>query len=447
MDMKEVEGFYYYQDEKHATVLIVDYLKHYVQKIMNCPPRECTNDETMQYISVDTATIMLEGFSRKFFVIQEINYGNSEPSEEQKRKFRVFEEFNKRYIKHSKYIEEETRLYKVLNEKRLAYTDINDRHIESLQKVDPTLIHDFVSKFIPEDLPEKERTIALVEIMKNRDKNGFDDLMKEMHKDKAYEESNELSKKIQPAFMEFLKAFVDVELLMAKEYSLYTDEYKNKMDEYADKGLFLYCLNTPDLPIDAEDITMDDIYNYFLNDDAMFLQGMFETFVKFGDVGGEINKREADDIVASYNLLIEGKYWASLRNLYALIDHHHKLCADIFNGYEEAKKEFKNGKQRSEYIGKLFTDTKVYYYETVWHKIDAAIEEMNKGGGDRFVSRNAIIHGDYEKPDVNPQAKDVVNVFMIYISMRMIIDRLANIEEIIKESNIYYLSYKTKGWL
>ena len=70
--MKQVEGFYYYQDEKHATVLIVDYLKHSVQKIMNCPPGECMNDEDMQYISVDTATIMLEGFSRKFFMIQEI---------------------------------------------------------------------------------------------------------------------------------------------------------------------------------------------------------------------------------------------------------------------------------------------------------------------------------------------------------------------------------------
>ncbi len=59
LDMKQVEGFYYYQDEKHATVLIVDYLRHYVQKIMNCPPCECMNDEAMEYISVDTATIML----------------------------------------------------------------------------------------------------------------------------------------------------------------------------------------------------------------------------------------------------------------------------------------------------------------------------------------------------------------------------------------------------
>ena len=51
MDMKQVEGFYYYQDEKHATVLIVDYLKHYVQKIMNCSPRECMNGEAKKRLS------------------------------------------------------------------------------------------------------------------------------------------------------------------------------------------------------------------------------------------------------------------------------------------------------------------------------------------------------------------------------------------------------------
>ena len=42
---------------------------------MNCHPGECMNDDDMKYISVDTATIMLEGFSRKFFMIQEINFG------------------------------------------------------------------------------------------------------------------------------------------------------------------------------------------------------------------------------------------------------------------------------------------------------------------------------------------------------------------------------------
>ena len=442
-----LDGFYYYQDEKHATVLIVDYSKHYVQKIMNCPPEHCVNDDNLVFISTDAATMLIDGLRHRFFMIQEVNYGNEEPREKQNRKFHVFEEFNKRYTKYLKYIEEEGKLYQIANEKRLKYEEVNERHLESLQKCDPSLLHDFLKKFIPdENIPEQERIILLGEVMKNRANNGYDSLIAELNKDKNYAESNELSKQLQPAFMDFLMAFINLEMHMAKEYSLYSDEYKAKMDEYADKGLFLYCLNTPDLPIDDKEVTIDDIYNYFLDDDAGNLLGMFEIFIKFGEIG-EVNKREADDLIASFNLLIEGKYWAALRNLYALIDHHHKLCSDTFNGYLEAKKIFKNGKQRSEYITKLFSSSKIDYYEKVWRKLDSAFEEINKCGGKRFVSRNAIIHGDYENPEINPTAKDVVNVLMLYVTMRMIIDHIKNIELIIKESNIYLIAYETKGWL
>lgn len=444
MEKMRLDGFYYYQDEKYATVLIVDYSKHYARKIMNCPPEHCANDENLVFISIDAATMLIDGLRHRFFMLQEVNYGNEEPSKKQKRKFHVFEEFNRRYTKYFKYIEEEGRLFQATNEKRLKYEEINEMHLQSLHKCDPSLIQAFLKKIIPdENIPERERIIIFGEIIKNRATNGYNDLIAELNKDKNYAKSNELAKELQPAFMDFLMAFINLEMHMAKEYSLYSVEYKTKMDEYADKGLFLYCQNTPDLPIDDKEVTIDDIYNYFLDDDAANLLGMFEVFVKFGEIG-EINKREADDLISSFNLLIEGNYWAALRNLYALIDHHHKLCSDIFNGYLEAKKEFKNGKQRSEYITKLFSNSKIDYYERVWNKLDLAFEEINKGSGKRFVSRNAIIHGDYENLDINPTAKDVVNVLMLYVTMRMIIDHFKNIELIIKESNIYLIAHETK---
>lgn len=443
--MMELEGFYYYQDEKYATVLIINYSSHIAKKIMNCPPEYCINDEDLIFISTNAATILIDGLRHRFFIIEETNFNNAEPSEKQQRKFHVFEEFNKRYAKYAKYIEEEGRVFKIANDKRMKYEEINEKHLDSLQKCDSKIFRDFINKFIPdENIPEQKRTRIIGEMLKNRATNGYDELLLELKKDKNYVESNELSKQIQPAFMELLEAFINMEMHLAKEYSLFSDEYKVKIDEYADKGLFLYCLNTPELPIDDKDVTIDDIYNYFLDDDACNLLGMFEVFVKFGEIG-EVNKREADDLVAAFNLLVEGKYWASLRNLYALIDHHHKLCSDIFNGYIEAKQEFKNGKQRSEYITKLFTNAKIEYYEKVWGKLDSAFEEINKGIGERFVSRNAIVHGDYENPDVDPNAKDVVNVLMLYVTMRMIIDHIKNLELIIKETNIYLIAYETKG--
>ena len=444
-DFKQIEKFFYYQNNEYVIILEIDYQKHFVRKINNCLPDECLNDKSIQSISRETAMALLEGLHRLFFLIQELNYENKEPSKDQIRKFTFFDRINRKISNpiYNEYILEEYRLFDLFKEKRMKFTEVTDRHNESIRKCNPNILYDFLKQFIPdENIPERERMRIFVEVLKNGKNNGYEEVRKKLYEDKNYIEANELSKQLLPAYIDFLKALIEVEKHQSKEYELYTDKYKKKLSEYADKGLFLYCQNTPDLPIDDDDITIDDIYNYFSLDNYMYLKDMFETYIDCADAAGEINKREADDLIASFNLLIEGKYWASLRNLYALIDHHHKLCSEIFNGYENMKIKFVNGKQRAEYIDDLFNQMNVFYYEDVWHKINDAIEEINKGSGNRFVSRNAIIHGDYEKIEVNPNAKDVINVFLLYVTMRQMIDHLANIEEAAKNYELYYLGYK-----
>lgn len=438
-----LEKFYYEQDDNKATVITINHQRHYVEKLKNYPIEYCTHNCLIKYVSFHTATILLKGLISDFYIVQEKNYDNESPSNEQNRRFLVCDRINKRFSNpdYYKYIVKERDIYSNLNKKRLEYTILNDRYFDSLGKCDRGLLDEFLHKFSPSNDTDMEIMNELVDILKNKDKNGYSELKKKLMQDKHYAEADEISKEMPKVFFEFLDALIETEQFMAEEYKLFSDKYKTKMDEYAEQGLFLYCQNTPDLPIDDDDITIDDIYNHFLNDDAMYLKGIFEVFVQFGDAVGDINKREADDLVASYHLLIEGKYWAALRNLYSLIDHHHKLCADIFNGFENTKEKFRNGKERSNYIGRLFEKTKVFYYEEVWHKLDAAIGEMNTNSGKRFVSRNSIVHGDYEIPEVNPQAKDVINVFMLYVTLRQMIDHMANIEEATRDFYTYYLGY------
>lgn len=435
-----IEYFFYYQDKNHATVLEVDYVKKIVKKIVDYPPIECAN---MQFISIDTVNVLLIGFHKSFFIVVETKHSSNYIDDKTKRKFEFFDRINKKVQAPSYYkiIEEEYRLCDAFAEKRKKYDDIVEKHNESIRKIDLAQFAKEMEKYSPdENMPEHERIKWIAEVMKNGDTNGFNEFMKKLKSNKEYYESNEISKKIEPAFYELLKAFVDLQKHFSKEYELYSEKYKNKIDEYADKGLFLYCLNTPDLPLEDDAVLIDDIYDYYLSDNAMYLEATFDTFTE-NICMSEINRREADDLIASFNLLNEGKYWASLRNLYALIDHHHKLCSDIFNGYYEEKRKFKNGKQRSKYIEELFEMAKIQYYEKVWDKINEAIEEINTGNGKRFVSRNAIVHGDYEKLEINPNAHDVVNIFLLYVTMRQIIDSLANFENIIKEFNIYAEGY------
>lgn len=441
METNNIECFYYYEIDKTAVVLLINHAKHYVQKIMKCSLDDYLKNNSFKAISRETAMILLSGLTSSFYLVQEINFGSTKPSDEQKRLFALRSKINENINSYPSLIFEEYRLYNTLNSKRLEYDKVNDEYYESLHKCNSEIIAKYLQKYLSEDMTEKEKTQVMVSLLKNKESNGYKELKEQLNKDKNYVASEEILKRIRPKFFEYLKALTDVETHMAKEYSLFSEGYKAKLDEYAGKGLFLYCQNTPDLPIDDKDISIDDVYKHILADNCLYLKPMVQTFVNFGVVT-EINKREAEDIVASLNLLIEGMYWASLRNLYSLIDHHHKFCSEIFNGYDEAKRKFKHAKDRADYITELFNNAKIAQYEDVWQKLNSAIEEINKGTGDRFISRNSIVHGDYEKQDVNPQAKDVVNVFMIYITMRKMIDHMANIEEAVKNFNLYYLGYK-----
>lgn len=444
MELKQVEAYFYYQDEQHATVLIVDYQRKFVRKIYDYPPQICMNDDSMQFLSVEAASILFLGLNKAFYFVQFEGYKGTKPDEKKERLMFFFEKINAK-VNQPDYlaiIQEEYKLYDVFSEKRLAFSDAVDKHNESILKIDKDFLHECMEGFaIEEDVPEAQRIDMLLEKMTHPEESGYAKLKEKMMSNPKYRESDELAKNLQPAFMDFFKALIDVENHTLKEYELYTDKYKEKLDYYADQGLFLYCQNTPDLPVDDDNVTIDDFYEYYLTDDAMYLKNTFETFVVNAPSMGEINMREANDIVASFNLLLEGKYWAALRNLYALMDHHHKLCSDIFNGYREMRQEFKNGKARSEYIDSLFSEMSFNNYEHKWKKVNEAIEEINKGTGNRFVSRNAIIHGDYENKEVNPQAKDVINVFLIYVTMRQMVDRLANIEDALKNFELYCKAY------
>ncbi len=353
VELKQVEAYFYYQDEQHATVLIVDYQRKFVRKIYDYPPQICMNDDSMQFLSVEAANILFLGLNKAFYFVQFEGYKGTKPDEKKERLMLFFEKINAK-VNQPDYlaiIQEEYKLYDVFSEKRLAFSDAVDKHNESILKIDKDFLHECMEGFaIEEDVPEAQRIDMLLEKMTHPEESGYAKLKEKMMSNPKYRESDELAKNLQPAFMDFFKALIDVENHTLKEYELYTDKYKEKLDYYADQGLFLYCQNTPDLPVDDDNVTIDDFYEYYLTDDAMYLKNTFETFVVNAPSMGEINMREANDIVASFNLLLEGKYWAALRNLYALMDHHHKLCSDIFNGYREMRQEFKNGKARSEYI-------------------------------------------------------------------------------------------------
>lgn len=435
------EVFFYYQDEKHATVLIIDHENRIVKKYLNCTPSDCYNDSNLSFITVETANTLLFGLNKSYYTIFQF-VADGEVTEDTKRRMYFHSKINEKMAntEYLNVIQKEYALYDNFHNCSLKYFNLVEQYNECLRHVDKNKIGLIAKKYgTGENMSDLERYHFLANLFKNKENNGFKELLEELKKDFYYAEGDKIQSEIKKAFFEYVKAYNELVSHMEEEQKLYSAKYKEKMDKFAAEGFFTYCLNTPDWPLDDDSITIDDVCNYLLDEDGLYLWNIFSTFIEHPEIG-LIYQREADDLKASFSLLIQGHFWAALRNMYSLMDHHHKLCADAFNGYFEMKKKYKNGKERSEKISQLF-ELVSKRYEEIWDKIDLAIKEINASGSKRFVSRNAIVHGDYEKLEINPNAIDVIKIILIYVTLRQMIEHLKTIEEIVKNMDLYIIGY------
>lgn len=436
--MKGSQFFYYEQDDDNEIVLEVYHDSKLVRKVSDVPYYVCEYNQ-FTLLTKESADVLIMGLHKSMYKIEFLSYISRKPNKDERNLIRFFTKINDKLTnpKYSEYINREYELMGKLNKSIINYYEIQDKCFEELRKVESSYIHDIIEQYdISEDSPTKDREDLIMKLYADMNNNDFKKALETLKQDEQYQKYNEIQKQECIAFAEYFKNFIEFESHFQAEYDvLYSDKYKKRQDEFAEKGLFLYCLNTPDLPLEDDELSIDDFYNYFLHDSCLFLRDIIHPFVEHRNTGA-IYERESDDLEASFHLLLEKKYWASLRNLYALIDHHHKLCATAFNGFYEKKKEFKNGAQRSKYINILFDGLKIRNYETAWKKIDSAIKDIN-GNGKTHVPRNGIVHGDYENKDINPTAKDVINLMLIYVNLRQMTDYMKNLEEILTVGRIY----------
>lgn len=133
-------------------------------------------------------------------------------------------------------------------------------------------------------------------------------------------------------------------------------------------------------------------------------------------------------------MMYNGCYRSAARNWFALIEHEHKRCADILEGYWEVKKEYKNGGQRSEKIYMIVKDMMGEWDTEAWNKIDSYYKKLttNHKSSDITLSRNPIIHGDYYNDSIDVSENDALRLFLLWINLRVITDQLAFIEDFIR---------------
>lgn len=338
-----------------------------------------------------------------------------------------------------KAIEEQERLSKEMMEKRSVYDNYWEQSFVLLQEGTRKLLEKYpeLNKVIPkEDI--KLGIIQQVLDVARKEPEKHSEILEKRKKISEFNEYDKIQPEFTKAFYEYIVAFSNFESKLKKDREeLFSAEYKEKMAFYADEGLFLYYLETPDLPILDKDIQAEDIIDAFLYSDCAGLNVLLSTLLNMKNPGISMIRKQ-EDIGATIELINCGYYRSAVRNLFALLDSEHKKAANTYEGIVAKRKQYKKGHQRAQKIDELIDNTDDPWIESAWNKIDSYYQKVYATVPvEGVIHRNTIIHGDYDSNLIDVDKYSAVKLLLLYLNLRIIADYLCNKEEIFEEVLLY----------
>lgn len=334
-------------------------------------------------------------------------------------------------------IEEQEKLSKIANKKRDAFYEYEDRYINLLR----VGTEKFFKKYpqFKETLPKDDTKMTIIKHtldVATNNKVLFSEITKHMSEFDEFKQSNELDCKVASSFYEYLVAFTDLESQIKKDReSLFSHEYKEKMASFADEGVLLYFMETPDYPLLDSEISPND----FL--DLLFYEGgveaLFSQFFEMKNVGSSM-KRKLEDIDVTLALIKNGKYRSASRNLFALLDSEHKKAANAYEGIISKKQQYKNGLQRVQKINSIIEKLDDEWLNESWEKVNQYYAKVvATKPTESVVHRNSIVHGDYENQLMDVDKYSAIKLLLLWLNMRLIADRFCSKAEIMENLLLY----------
>ena len=309
-----------------------------------------------------------------------------------------------------------------VNKKDEERLKIQDKLLELYHSIDTTKVSDSFRGF--NRLPEYER-LAQLSKMWVADDPQLNVIREAMEKSGKQEEIAKLENDLEKATFDYFEALLklDSKINESRE-KLFTDKYKRKLNEFADKGVLLYFFETPDVPLLSENVSIDDVLESFGFGGCVSLKGLFRGIVNLENPSRSMN-RKIDDIVASIACIEEGFYRSAARTLFALLESEHKNCSSAMDNFFTLNNSFRKGKKRAEKIYEILTHLeKESYFSKVWEVVNRHYKTILDSKTDSFIDRNSIIHGDYDSEKLDVTEKDVIKLMLLFINMRMISDHI-----------------------
>ena len=328
-------------------------------------------------------------------------------------------------------IKEQTRLSKIAHEMQDKRDDLEERS-KNLIVLGFTKLKDKYPD-IESKLSQKDTTIESIKWLFNEFINKSDNYLyisQRMKEIPEFQENQKLQDELSIAtYIYFNAVYALNKKIDSDRKKFFSKKYMEKMDKYADEGLILYFLETPDIDLLDEELTENFLIDTYLYNDCIGLKIILERYVNI-PTPSPIMRRKSEDLVVAINLINDGCYRAAARNIFALLESEHKRCADAFEGYFSKKKAYKNGYERANKIKKLLDKISIEWEQHSWEKINDHYKKVfssNKIEGVCF--RNGIVHGDYLEDAIDTNSREVAKLVLLWLNLRLIADSLSFLED------------------
>ena len=332
-------------------------------------------------------------------------------------------------------IEKQTKLSAIANEKMKKRYEVEDKLFDIYRSIPTDGLDDSI--FGGAELSQRDRFLGLMGLWLKDDPKleCIRLIIKNSGKD---EEIGRLQNELAEAMFEQFRATVELDLAIDNSRKkLFSAEYKAKMKEFADEGVLLYCLETPDIPILDDGMTAEKVIDALCFGEFMSLKTLFYHFVSQENPSPSM-RRKIEDIISAVDCLEFGQYRSAARTVFALLESEHKNCSEAMDNYVALNAKAKNGAERAEKIQKLLKGVgEQTYFAMVWDIVNPLYKSILSSNADSFIDRNSIIHGDYYSEKMDITRNDVVKLLLLYLNMRMISDHIQNYCEILRKSVEY----------
>lgn len=336
-------------------------------------------------------------------------------------------------------IQEQEKLSKIMRDKKAVFDKYTDQSVEFLR----IGTEKFFEKF-PEYKDFLSKGDTKLDVVGNalhlalNNTNKYEEIKSKMKEIEELRNNDDLTPLLTKVLYEYMVAFSDFESKLKEDRGkLFSSEYKEKMAAYADEGILLYYLETPNLPLLDSEINSCAILESLCCDDCTGLQILLSPLLQMDNPGISM-KRKQEDIFVTVELINNGFYRSAVRNLFALLDSEHKKAANAYEGIIKKSQSYKNGLQRSNKIDKLINSLDDLWMETAWDKVNkyyAKVVSTNPVEG--VIHRNSIVHGDYDKELIEVDEFSAVKLMLLWLNLRLIADYLCFKEEIFDNILLY----------